>query len=175
MRRALLISLAAGALLLPAPPAAIAGGCAGANASIASAGTAGQAHAIRCLINRARAARGLRRLRASRSLARAARRHSRDMVRRSYFDHVSPGGGSPLRRARRAGWRGATLGETLACGAGGYATAAATVRGWLRSRAHRRILLSRRLRVIGIGVAAGMPQRRWGDGGITVTADVGAR
>lgn len=174
MRRAVLIMLAASALLVHAAPAARAAGCSDAHASVGSAGTAGQARAIRCLINRARAARGLARLRASGSLGRAARRHSRDMVRRSYFDHVSPGGGSPLRRARRAGWRGDTLGEAIACGTGEHATAAATVRGWLRSRPHRRILLSRRLRVIGVGVAAGMPQPRWG-GGITVTADVGAR
>jgi uncharacterized protein YkwD len=174
MRRATLITLAAGALLAQAAPAAHARACADAHASVASAGTAGQARAIRCLINRARAARGLRRLRASRPLGRAARAHSHDMVRRRYFDHVSPGGSSPLRRARRAGWRGSTLGETIACGADGHATAAATVRRWLRSGMHRRILLLRRLRAIGIGVAAGMPEPRWGDGGITVTADIGA-
>lgn len=172
MRRAVLIPLAASALLLHAAPAAQAGTCAGAHASVASAGTAGQARAIRCLINRARAEHGLPRLRASAPLGRAARRHSRDMVRRRYFDHVSPGGGSPLRRARRAGWRGSTLGEAIAYGAGEDATAAGTVRGWLRSRPHRRILLSRRLRVIGIGVAAATPDPRWG-GGITVTADIG--
>jgi uncharacterized protein YkwD len=171
MRRATLITLAASALLAHAAPAAHARACADAHASVASAGTAGQARAIRCLINRARAARGLRRLRASRPLGRAARAHSHDMVRRSYFDHVSPGGSDPLRRARREGWRGSTLGETIACG---HATAAATVRQWLRSGTHKRILLSRRLRAIGIGVAAGVPERRWGDDGITVTADIGA-
>jgi uncharacterized protein YkwD len=95
------------------------------------------------------------------------------MVRRGYFDHVSPGGGSPLRRARRAGWTGASLGETIAFGGGVFATAAVTVDGWLDSPGHRRILLSRRLREVGVGVAAGMPGR--GDDGITVTADIGAR
>lgn len=165
--------LVAGALGFPG--AASARGCADAHASVAAAGTAGQAHAVLCLVNHARVSHGLRRLRASAALARAARAHSGDMVRRGYFDHRSPGGSDPLRRARRAGWRGVALGETIAYGGGGLGTAAVTVRGWLDSPPHRHILLAPNLREIGIGVAEGLPERGAGDDGITVTADIGAR
>lgn len=164
--------LVAGALAFPG--AASARGCADAHASVAAAGTAGQAHAVLCLINHARVSHGLPRLRASAALTRAARAHSGDMVRRRYFDHTSPGGSDPLQRARRAGWRGYALGETIAYGGGALGTAAVTVRGWLDSPPHRRILLRRGLREIGIGVATGMPDGEAGDG-MTVTADVGAR
>ena len=174
MRRALFTTLlAAGALALPG--VASARGCADAQASVASAGTAGQAHAVLCLINHARVSHGLPRLRANAALDRAALGHSGDMVRRRFFDHTSPGGSDPFRRARRAGYRGLWLGETIAYGGGSLGTAAVTVRGWLDSPPHRRILLARDLRDIGIGIAEGTPDPAAGDDGITVTADIGAR
>lgn len=162
------------ALALPAGAQAR-GGCAHANASIAAAGGDGQAHAILCLINWARSSHGLRRLHASGPLRRAAERHSADMVRRRYFDHTGPRGDNPMRRVRRAGYHPGTLGETIAYGDGSYGTAAMTVHGWLHSAEHRRILLDPVLRDIGIGVAAGTPDPGAGDGGITVTADLGRR
>ena len=50
--------------------------------------------------------------RANRRLARAAERYARSMSRRNFFAHRSTGGSTPVSRARRAGYRPHTLGET---------------------------------------------------------------
>lgn len=175
MRRTAAIPIALTIFALAAPASASARGCADANASIASAGSGGQAHAMLCLINWARASHGLARLRTSRRLERAATAHSADMVRRRYFDHMSPGGSDPFQRMRRAGYHGSTMGETIAYGGGSLGTAAETVDGWLHSAGHRRILLNANMREIGIGVAAGTPDSGAGADGITATADLGRR
>jgi uncharacterized protein YkwD len=101
------------------------------------------------LINRERARNGRRGLASDRRLARAAARHAADMARRHYFGHVSPGGMSPMARARAAGWHGG-VGEAIAWGCGSLSGAAATVHAWMASPPHRAILLSPRRRV-GIG------------------------
>lgn len=159
------LALAVSAVLAaPVPGASVAQSCADDD----------RAEAIRCLINRERAERDLPSLRANAKLADAASDHSRDMVRRRFFDHVSPGGSTPARRVIRAGYDWTSLGETIAWGTGSKGTAAGTVARWMDSPPHRRILLEARLRDIGIGVAHGAPVRgAWG--GTTVTADLGRR
>ena len=126
-------------------------------------------------INAVRAAHGAPALRPDRRLARAARAHSRDMVARGYFEHVTPGGTDLRRRVARTGWtrhrRTWRLAENLAWGSGPLAAPAAIVDAWLNSPAHRRILLQRRLRVAGIGVVPGTP---FGLPGATYTADFGS-
>ena len=121
-------------------------------------------------LNQARAARGVAPLRADAQLAQAARGHSRDMVARGYFAH-----GDFPSRVRRTGWmrsRGEwRLGENLAWGTGAMATPGAVVEAWLASPSHRRIMLARGLRRVGIGVAAGTPHN---GPGLTYTADFGS-
>src|SRR4051794_26834147 len=138
----LLAAFALGLSALPAAPAA----------------AAGPGRVLR-LVNRQRARHGLAPLRADRRLARAARGHSRDMVRRGYFAHASPAGEHVVGRVRRTGWlsgrHGWWLGENLAWGIGRPGTSAGVVRAWMHSPEHRRILLGRVYRWIGIGVAAG--------------------
>lgn len=145
-------------------------------AGVARAAGAGEARAIRAAINEVRAAHGLPPVRGHRRLARAARAHSRDMVRQGYFGHVSPSGLTPSARVRRAGypagrrvWR---VGETIAWGEGEYAAPAAVVRTWLESPPHRAILLSRSFGEVGLGLAAGGPAA---PAGTTVTADFASR
>jgi uncharacterized protein YkwD len=144
--------------------------CAGAHAR---SDTAQQAHAILCLVNNARVAHGLQRLRVSAPLGHAAARHARNMVRRDFFDHVSPGGSTPQKRARSAGYAGRSIGETIAFITGPGADPAGIVHDWLRSAPHRAVLLSRRLRDAGPGVARGAPGDARGRG-LTVALDVGA-
>jgi len=147
-------------------------------------GTARAERRIRCLLNARRAHAGLRPLRWDRCLDRAAERHARDMVRRRYFAHASLGGRTLAQRIRAAGYlprRGSwTLGENLAWGAGRRATAAATVRGWLRSPPHRRNVFTARFRDVGIAVVRGAPvplpaRARGGVLRATVVADFGVR
>jgi uncharacterized protein YkwD len=101
-------------------------------------------------INQARAANRAPALRLGTRLQRAARAHSRAMVRSGSFAH-----GDWVRRLRRHGVRARTLGETLAWGVGAKGTAAAIVGMWLDSPPHRETMLHRGFRRIGIGVAVG--------------------
>jgi uncharacterized protein YkwD len=160
-------------LAAPAPGARVAEtSCAAAGAH--RAGASAQERAIRCLVNRERERRDLPQLRTDERLAAAAEAHSRDMVRRGFFDHTSPGGSTPARRARRAGYPWRSIGETIAWGTGPYATAASTVERWMDSPPHRAILLHGGLREIGVGVATGAPSGE-GHGGTTATALLGRR
>jgi uncharacterized protein YkwD len=159
-------SLLPAALAVAAPPvAAIAGGCAGAHRA---RGTKTRRAAVACLVNNARTAAGLRGFRGSRALARAATRHAHDMARARYFAHQRAGGPSLSQRARRAGWRGRSIGEAIAYGCGSLGTPAAIVSSWLNSPPHRAILLSGSLRRVGVGVAGRPPVACGGRGGTFV-------
>ncbi len=131
-----------------------------------------------CLINQKRAARGLRRLRINYRLSRAARRHTRDMVRHRYFDHVSKRGRDIVDRLYGTGYLGArsswTVGENLAWGSGGRGTPREIVRSWMHSPGHRQNLLSSRFREIGIGVVDQGPVPT-GTPAATYTTTFGAR
>lgn len=124
-----------------------------------------------------RAAYGLRRLRRNRRLSRAAVGHARDMLRRRYFAHRSPEGTSVLARVRRAGYgfegEAVLAGELLGLGFAGTPwplTPRGLVRKWLASPSHRRVLVSRRYRELGIGTVF----FRWGPvQAFVVVADFG--
>jgi uncharacterized protein YkwD len=142
-------------------------------------------HATLCMIDRVRVMHGLHRLRDNRRLRVAARRHSRDMVARHYFDHVTPTGVTMVTRILRTHYTRAsapwTLGENLAWGTQRLATPAEIVRAWMHSPAHRENILFRGFREIGIGIARSVPSHRGpvatsaADAGATYTTDFGAR
>jgi uncharacterized protein YkwD len=116
-----------------------------------------------CLMNRVRGRFGLRPLRTNRCLHRVAARHAHDMVNRRYFAHTTPNGWDPGARARASGYvpRAAAwlVGENIAWGVAGAARPSWVVRAWMHSPPHRRNLLSRHFRDVGIGVARGVPLR----------------
>lgn len=130
------------------------------------------------LINQERTERGLVTLRVRATLCRSARAHSRDMLRRQYFSHVSPSGVTLAGRicrcryvnARTSSWR---AGETLARARGSRATAVATVARWMRSSVHRRILLDPKWRDVGVGRAKGTFKGLRGT--VLTTVDFGRR
>jgi uncharacterized protein YkwD len=101
------------------------------------------------LINNARADRGLKPVRLDLRLWRAARHHTRDMIRRGYFAH----GATTERLSHYV--RAGVIGETLAWGSGSYASPASTVDSWLHSPPHRALLLDRQFRYVGIGSRGG--------------------
>jgi len=117
-------------------------------------------------LNDARAAQGLAALRPCRGLNRAADRHSRDMLRRDFFDHPSSDGTPFDRRVRRFA-KVSSVGETLAALPQRTGGAETVVQMWLESPAHRGIVLAPGFRRIGIG-------RRWGSLGATESAVVTA-
>jgi hypothetical protein len=126
--------------------------------------------AVRCEINKIRAAHGLAAIRTTTPLRVAAQRHSEDMVRRRYFAHVSPSGQTVTERVKRAGYRSRRVGENIGWGSGNAATPRAIVAAWMKSPPHRRIILTPDFREGGVGVAHGAPV---GGDGRTYVLDVG--
>jgi uncharacterized protein YkwD len=151
-------ALAAAALVLAAPSAALAADCPGADAAPASP----QAPvATLCLLNAERAAQGLGPLSADVHLTAAASAFAADMVARQFFDHVSPDGGTMMDRLHAAGWHPAgawSAGENIAWGSGDLATPALIVDAWMHSAGHRANILNGAFTQIGLGIAPGAPQ-----------------
>ena len=100
------------------------------------------------------------------------------MVRRGFFSHVTPTGRSVSERVEATGYlRDAAswaLGETLAWGTGSCSTPTATVTAWMESPPHRRILLGRRYREIGVGVELGTPLAPSPASAATYAAELGS-
>lgn len=114
-----------------------------------------------CLLKHERASRGLGRLRPSRLLAVAARRHSKDMVRKQYFAHDSLNGHTFDVRIKATGYLAASngweIGENLAWGSGAQSTPRSIVAAWMASPPHRRNILKADYRQIGIAIHKGSP------------------
>ena len=175
-RRGLTVACAAAALLAAAPNGAMAhDGCLGARAAPSAQTLDRAAGAVVCLVNADRARHGLRALRGHSDLRQAAGRHSRNMVRRGFFSHVSPSGADLRDRLRRSGYSHGKpawhVGETLAWGMGAPSTPTRIVASWIASPAHHRILLGRRFREVGVGVTVGTPEAT--TAGATYTLDTG--
>jgi uncharacterized protein YkwD len=97
-------------------------------------------------INQVRARHGLPPLRSSPSLNRSSRRFARTMIRRDFFGH----------RARvSASRRFHRLGEALAMHSGRRPGVRGTLRSWMRSSSHRRLVLTRANRYVGAGMSRG--------------------
>ena len=143
-------------------------------ASPCSAATTARTATV-CLINAERSAHGLRALKLDAKLDRASRRHSQDMVAKSYFAHDSASGTRFSARIARTGWMNGrarwSVGENLAWGSGTQASPGSIVAAWMKSPGHRQNILSPRFRVIGIGIANGTPISA--TAGATYTTDFG--
>jgi uncharacterized protein YkwD len=129
-----------------------------------------------CLLNAERRWRGLRALRPERRLRVAALRHSRDMVRRQFLEHVNPDGVGHDERIARAGYRldeRTLAGENLATGEGETSAPAVIVDGWMHSPGHRRNILRPQFREIGIGIVPRSAET--GEAGGTYTTTFGGR
>jgi uncharacterized protein YkwD len=174
----MLLALPIGASAQGVTAAPSAGGCAGATANPTAANVAQSSAAVLCLVNVQRVSRGLKAVRNSGLLARTATSASGDMVRLNYFAHVSPTGMNLKKRAAKVGYRGiggpATLGEVLAFGSDTDATPAALVQMLMDDPAHRAVMLDRRFRDAGVGLAIGDPLGGAGSGS-TLSIDFGKR
>jgi uncharacterized protein YkwD len=104
------------------------------------------------LHNNARKNHGLTPFCVHRTLQKAARAHSKDMIQRHYFSHHTKGSNEdPCSRIRRFGYAWSSCGENI-----GYnATPEGTFRSWMRSSIHRPNILDGRFHEIGIGACAG--------------------
>jgi len=160
-RRYALATLAVVGALVAAPASASAG-CHHKYANPADVSQKTVKRTTLCLLNHQRKRHGRRALEANRKLARAARKHARDMVERKYFSHTSLGGATFVDRIMRQDYvnpgEGWTLGENLAWGSYQLATPKAIVKSWMHSPGHRANILNGDFHEIGIGVVLGAPE-----------------
>ena len=152
------------ALVAVAAPSSAVGApaeCPDANTLPGGASEAALSDATVCLVNGERTSRGMRALRRNRRLSRAAVSHTRDMIQQHYFEHVSLAGKDVVDRLTSTGYLGRVrnwvVGENLAWGIGGLSTPQEIVTSWMNSPGHRKNMLNRRFREIGIGVVFSVP------------------
>lgn len=103
-------------------------------------------------VNRARKEHGLSPVKPESRLDTAAQDHAEDMVRRAYYSHQSPEGGSVMNRVRDAGYPARSVSENIAKG---LFAPEEVVERWLASPGHRRNILKRGAARTGAGVAFG--------------------
>jgi uncharacterized protein YkwD len=179
-RRSVIAISAAVVVLVAAGGFAVSASSAGQRPDAATAEMASIEAAIAARINQVRRGRGLRALRVNRRLAAAADFHSKDMGRRGYFAHTSADGTPFWRRVKRfyesRGFRDWSVGENLIWGTDRYGAAFA-VRQWMASAPHRKNILARAWREIGVGAVffAHAPGEYGGRAVTIVTADFGTR
>jgi uncharacterized protein YkwD len=117
-----------------------------------------------CLINQERSAHGERALLLNADLEHAAQEHASDMAFGGYFEHVSPGGQTPLARIRASGYIynsrvGYVIGENIAWGTLSLATPRAIVQAWINSPPHLANILNAHYRDSAIGVSPHAPSQ----------------
>jgi uncharacterized protein YkwD len=143
----------------PGEPARASSTCGRVDSSPADLGV-GEARTVTlCLLNAERAKAGLAPLREELRLELSAQRHSQDMVRRRFFEHVNPDGADPQARMFAAGYasNNALTGENIAWATGDRATPGAIVDLWMHSPPHREDILRAGFVEIGVGIAPGAP------------------
>lgn len=101
--------------------------------------------------NAQRAGAGEQALTLNGDLSAAAQAKADDMVRSNYWAHTSPTGKTPWAFITASGYRYQSAGENLAYG---FASAAASVTGWMNSPEHRDNILNSGYRDVGFGVAS---------------------
>jgi uncharacterized protein YkwD len=121
------------------------------NVSPAAAGRTSRRDVMVSMINKARVNRGVRRLDVKRIVARRAAGHSRDMARKGKLYHSDP----LSRQVRGLRWR--IVGENV--GVGDNPTA--LFRAFMRSRPHKRNILNRSFKRVGVGFDTDRRDRQW--------------
>jgi uncharacterized protein YkwD len=116
------------------------------------------ARALVAAVNRTRRAHGLRALAYSRPLANAATEHAKALATAGMFTHNWPTTGRLFSSWIRSfysgrGYRAWSVGENLLWASPGFSPESA-VQQWLDSPIHRRVLLTKSWRELGIGVVA---------------------
>lgn len=158
--------LTAASLLLPA--GALAGSakrkttsCAYANLRPSATDVAMIDAATLCLIDRVRAVYRLRPLHSNHELQAVATTQVGDMVHADYFADNPPTGQTPATLVEGTHYAAhatsLTTGENIAWGTGAEATPAYVVAAWMRSPAHRELILTADFRDAGVSAYAAVP------------------
>lgn len=100
------------------------------------------------VINEARGREGIRPLWPNTTLARAAQSHARHLSTGEASGHLGPDGSDPLQRITAVGYQPRAFGENTATGA---SDPRLIVEAWLRSPAHREVLMDPAVEEVGLG------------------------
>ena len=117
------------------------------------------------LTNVERTRRGVRPLNRNSKLHRAAKKHSKYMMRHRYLGHSGPNGNGPWDRARSEGYAWYGVGENAfhyphSRRRSDRRTAQLMVDGWMDSPGHRENILNRTYIDIGVAVVRNLPKGR---------------
>lgn len=112
------------------------------------------------LINDYRSAHHLGKLIMNTQLGLSANEHSRDMLRKGYFDHR--GFPQRVRKYRNASY----VGENISWGTGGFGKPDGVLSLWRSSPPHKKVLLTARFTRIGVGMVEG---KFFGQNGAVIT------
>lgn len=112
------------------------------------------------LHNKTRKDRGLKPLCVDRTLTKAARFHSKEMIKHDYFSHDSYNGKTyyedMVQRLQRLGYKKyQIIGENVAMGSGSKGSPDSIHKAWMKSTPHRKNILKASYRQIGIGAVTG--------------------
>ena len=125
------------------------------------------------LHNETRKKQGLESLCIHPALTKAARDHSKEMIDKDYFSHTSKDGQTPDARLKRFGYDWRAYGENIARGSGPLSTPDDRFEALMKSPGHRKNILDKNFREVGVGAASGEYK---GTGGTTIyTVDFGTR
>ena len=113
-------------------------------------GAARLADATLAAINAERGQRGMALLDPDPQLTAAAQAHACDSAARNQMSHRGSDGSNIARRVQREGYAYRVIAENVAAG---YRSAGAVMQGWMNSSGHRRNILDRTARDVGIGLA----------------------
>lgn len=102
------------------------------------------------LVNIRRREVGLRPLSVHPTLMACAQQYSDVQASRATISHTGPDGSTPGQRLAACGYRWKHFGENLAAG---YASADEVVDAWMKSPAHKRVILHAKVSEIGLGYA----------------------
>jgi uncharacterized protein YkwD len=164
---------------LVAAPADAASGCRAAKAAPSKLSKYQASKAILCLINHERRAHGLGRIERQGEQTKAARRHSRLMIRSTCFSHQCPGEGELVSRMQKADYLPCNcywgVGENLAYGERSYGSPKSVMHAWMNSSEHRANILNGQYEHVGIGIVWGTPSIGAARGSATYTTDFGYR
>jgi uncharacterized protein YkwD len=114
--------------------------------------------AVLTLVNAERAKAGCKAVTNDSRLARAAEKHSADMIARDYFSHTTPDGVDFATRIENEGYRWSNAGENIASG---QRNATEVMKAWMNSPGHRANILNCNFKNLGVGMVLDGSRPMW--------------
>lgn len=105
------------------------------------------------MINSERRSKGLPLLKSDAKIQKAARAHSRDMIKRNFFDHVNPDSETVGDRLKIAKIKWIMVAENIASNMNMDDPVETAFENWLKSSSHYKNIINKEYELSGIGIA----------------------